>query len=75
MGASINCLALVGNPEIVFADEPTAALEAESGRRVVGMLHKLAEQGETTVFMVTHRCKLAVVSKNRCWFEYQFRLL
>jgi putative ABC transport system ATP-binding protein len=62
-------LALVGNPAIVFAHEPTAALVAESGRSVVGMLHKLADQRETTVFMVTHRRKLAVVSKNRCCFE------
>lgn len=46
--------ALVGNPEIVFADEPTAALDAESGRSVVGMLRKLADQRKTTVFMVTH---------------------
>lgn len=47
-------MALAGNPAIVFAHEPTAALEAESGRSVVGMLHKLADQRETTVFMVTH---------------------
>jgi putative ABC transport system ATP-binding protein len=46
--------ALVGNPEIVFADEPTAALDAQSGRSVVGMLRKLADQRKTTVFMVTH---------------------
>lgn len=46
--------ALVGNPEIVFADEPTAALDAESGRSVVGMLRQLADQRNTTVFMVTH---------------------
>ncbi len=45
--------ALVGNPEIVFADEPTA-LDAESGRSVVGMLRQLADQRNTTVFMVTH---------------------
>jgi putative ABC transport system ATP-binding protein len=38
----------------VFADEPTAALDAESGRSVVGMLRKLADQRKTTVFMVTH---------------------
>ncbi len=46
--------ALVGNPEIVFADEPTAALDKESGLSVVGMLRRLADERQTTVFMVTH---------------------
>ena len=46
--------ALVGNPDVVFADEPTAALDAESGRSVVGMLRRLASERQTTVFMVTH---------------------
>lgn len=46
--------ALVGNPEVVFADEPTAALDKESGRNVVALLRQLADQRKTTVFMVTH---------------------
>jgi putative ABC transport system ATP-binding protein len=33
--------ALVGNPDIVFADEPTAALDRESGMNVVKMLKEL----------------------------------
>jgi putative ABC transport system ATP-binding protein len=46
--------ALVGNPEIVFADEPTAALDKESGHHVVGMLKRLARERATTILMVTH---------------------
>lgn len=46
--------ALVGNPEIVFADEPTAALDKESGRTVVGMLKALGRKRSTTTVMVTH---------------------
>lgn len=46
--------ALVGNPEIVFADEPTAALDKESGRRVVEMLKALGRERGTTTVMVTH---------------------
>lgn len=46
--------ALVGNPDVVFADEPTAALDKDTGRSVVGMLRKLADVRKTTVFMVTH---------------------
>ncbi len=46
--------ALVGNPEIVFADEPTAALDRESGLQVVCMLKALGESRGTTTLMVTH---------------------
>jgi putative ABC transport system ATP-binding protein len=46
--------ALVGNPEIVFADEPTAALDRESGLQVVRMLKALGEARGTTTLMVTH---------------------
>jgi putative ABC transport system ATP-binding protein len=46
--------ALVGNPEIVFADEPTAALDRETGLRTVMMLKRLGELRGTTTVMVTH---------------------
>lgn len=46
--------ALVGNPEIVFADEPTAALDKESGRTVVDLLKALGRTRGTTTVMVTH---------------------
>jgi putative ABC transport system ATP-binding protein len=46
--------ALVSNPEIVFADEPTAALDKESGMNVVAMLKALGKSRQTTTVMVTH---------------------
>jgi putative ABC transport system ATP-binding protein len=46
--------ALVGNPEIVFADEPTAALDRDSGLEVVALLKRLAAERGTTTLMVTH---------------------
>ena len=46
--------ALVSNPEITFADEPTAALDKESGKNVVAMLKKLGQERQTTTMMVTH---------------------
>lgn len=46
--------ALVSNPEIVFADEPTAALDKESGLNVVAMLKELGKTRGTTTVMVTH---------------------
>jgi len=46
--------ALVANPEVVFADEPTAALDKDSGRTVVEMLKDLGRDRGTTTVMVTH---------------------
>ncbi len=46
--------ALVSNPEIVFADEPTAALDKVSGMAVVELLKKLGNDRGTTTVMVTH---------------------
>lgn len=46
--------ALVSNPEVVFADEPTAALDHESGLIVVRMLKALGKERGTTTVMVTH---------------------
>jgi putative ABC transport system ATP-binding protein len=46
--------ALVANPEIVFADEPTAALDKKSGRTVVEMLKALGQTRGVTTVMVTH---------------------
>jgi putative ABC transport system ATP-binding protein len=46
--------ALVSNPEIVFADEPTAALDKVSGMNVVKMLKALGTARQTTTVMVTH---------------------
>lgn len=46
--------ALVANPQIVLADEPTAALDKESGHTVVEMLKTLGQVRGTTTVMVTH---------------------
>lgn len=46
--------ALVPNPEIVFADEPTAALNKDSGRDIVKMLKALGRERGTNSVMVTH---------------------
>lgn len=49
--------ALVNNPQIILADEPTGALDAESGLQVMKLLKKVAE--DRLVIMVTHNGDLA----------------
>jgi len=46
--------ALVGNPDVILADEPTAALDRESGMAVVDLLKRLGRERGTTTLMVTH---------------------
>jgi len=46
--------ALVHNPRLVVCDEPTAALDAASGRRVMDLLRVVALESERAVIIVTH---------------------
>lgn len=46
--------ALVNNPALVLADEPTAALDKQSGRDVVELMQRLAKEQGTSILLVTH---------------------
>jgi putative ABC transport system ATP-binding protein len=46
--------ALVTRPEVVFADEPTGALDTHTGRYVLGLLREVVDGDGHTVVMVTH---------------------
>lgn len=46
--------ALAGDPPIVLADEPTAALDSTSGKNVIELLRRLAHEHGRAVVMVTH---------------------
>ena len=46
--------ALVNQPQVILADEPTAALDKQSGRDVVDLMYKLAKEQHCTVLLVTH---------------------
>lgn len=46
--------ALAGNPKLIMADEPTAALDSRNGHAVIELLRKLAKEGGCTVLVVTH---------------------
>jgi putative ABC transport system ATP-binding protein len=46
--------ALVTRPQIILADEPTAALDKKSGREVVEILHQLAKKNGCAILLVTH---------------------
>jgi putative ABC transport system ATP-binding protein len=51
--------ALVNDPEVIFADEPTGNLDTENGRIVTDLLFKLQKENGITLIIVTHDPDLA----------------
>ena len=51
--------ALVTNPEIIFADEPTGNLDSKSGKNVMSILQKLNEKEGRTIILITHETATA----------------
>jgi|SRR6185312_10700575 len=51
--------ALMNSPKVLFADEPTGNLDAETGRQIMGVLEKLHREQGQTIVMVTHDRSLA----------------
>ncbi|MDO4453740.1 MAG: ABC transporter ATP-binding protein [Eubacteriales bacterium] len=48
------CRALITNPEIIFADEPTGALDSKSSHDLLECLKMVNDNGQATILMVTH---------------------
>jgi putative ABC transport system ATP-binding protein len=51
--------ALVTDPEIIFADEPTGNLDSKSGKNVMSILQRLNEKEGTTIILITHETATA----------------
>ncbi|MFC8230510.1 ABC transporter ATP-binding protein [Streptomyces sp. NPDC057287] len=54
--------ALVASPKVVFADEPTGALDSLNGERVMELLTESARTAGTAVVLVTHEARVAAYS-------------
>lgn len=54
--------ALVGGPRLIFADEPTGALDSITGERVMELLTEAARETHAAVVLVTHESRVAAYS-------------
>ncbi len=54
--------ALVKSPEILLCDEPTGSLDADVGRVVLGVVHRLARTDGRTVLLATHNSAIAAMA-------------
>ena len=48
------CRALINNPDLILADEPTGNLDSKSGKIVIDALNKISSEYKKTIVMVTH---------------------
>ncbi len=46
--------ALVNNPKLILADEPTAALDVQSAQNIINLMHRLAKKEKSSIVMITH---------------------
>ncbi|MBR8827467.1 MAG: ABC transporter ATP-binding protein [Gomphosphaeria aponina SAG 52.96 = DSM 107014] len=61
--------ALAGDPQLIMADEPTAALDSQSGQAIVEILHQLAKKRGATVLIVTHDPRIVNVADSILYLE------
>jgi putative ABC transport system ATP-binding protein len=55
--------ALAKKPKVLFLDEPTGALDEQTGRQVLDYISKLQNEYKFTIVMVTHNLNIAEMAK------------
>lgn len=62
------CRSLINHPKIIFADEPTGALNRQSSKEVMQILNQINEEG-TSIMLVTHDMKVAARCERVLYIE------
>lgn len=53
---------LVKNPPLMLCDEPTGALDTDTGTQILELLRSITDSGERTIMIVTHNSQIALVA-------------
>ena len=61
--------ALIGNPDLILADEPTGSLDARNGQEVMELLRHLAAEQARTIVVVTHDQRIFRYADRVFWLE------
>jgi len=56
------CRAVINNPKVIFADEPTGNLDSENGKAVLDLLLGFQQERRTTLVLVTHSAEIARIA-------------
>ncbi|MDX2501871.1 MAG: ABC transporter ATP-binding protein [Deltaproteobacteria bacterium] len=56
------CRAVINNPKVIFADEPTGNLDSENGTAVLELLLEFQQERQTTLVLVTHSADIARIA-------------
>jgi putative ABC transport system ATP-binding protein len=56
------CRALINQPKIIFADEPTGNLDSKNGQAILALLLELQKEHQTTLILVTHSPDIAAMA-------------
>jgi putative ABC transport system ATP-binding protein len=56
------CRAVINNPKVIFADEPTGNLDSENGKAVLELLLEFQQERRTTLVLVTHSADIARIA-------------
>ena len=54
--------AIIKNPDLLLCDEPTGALDEETGKTVLEVLQRINEEFKTTIFLITHNLGIAEIA-------------
>ena len=61
--------ALVNRPEILLADEPTAALDSKTGQHVIETFQRLNDESSQTIVLITHEEELGRQADRGIWLK------
>lgn len=61
--------ALATNPAIILADEPTGALDTQTGEEILGIFKKLNREKGITIIMITHEPEIAEHADRSIWIR------